>query len=266
MGVTVAIDIGTGSTRAALMGPEGRVLFVAAREYAQITPAFGWSEQRPDDWWAAACAVLREVAEHARIQGRRIEALCACGQMHGTVLIDRDGNPTRETVPLWNDKRTLPQVQAFETAEDIADWLPVTANPPTPAWPAFKLQWLRENDPKAWARTASVMMPKDYINLRLTGERAMDWTDAACSFLIDAATGQWSPRVFDRLGLDPAIMAPIRRPAEILAMPPAPPPWRPACPRACRCWSAAPITRWRCWARACAGRASPQRWRGPRRS
>lgn len=216
MGVTVAVDIGTGSTRAALMGADGAVIFVAAREYAQITPAFGWSEQRPADWWAAACATLREVAAHAREGGHAIEAVCACGQMHGTVLVDEGGNPTRDTVPLWNDKRTLPQVQAFEAAEDIADWLPITANPPTPAWPAFKLQWLRDNDPEAWARTASVMMPKDYVNLRLTGERAMDWTDAACSFLIDAQTGQWSRRVFDRLGLDPEMMAPIRRPADIL--------------------------------------------------
>lgn len=213
---TVAIDIGTGSTRAALMAPDGQVLFIAAREYSQITPAFGWSEQRPDDWWAAAQACLREVTGHARDHGHRIAAVCACGQMHGTVMVDADGRLTRETVPLWNDKRTLPQVNAFEAAEDIGDWLPVTANPPTPAWPAFKLQWLRENDPAAWARSATAMMPKDYINLRLTGQRAMDWTDAACSFLIDAQTGQWSPKVFDRLGLDAAMMAPIRQSSEIL--------------------------------------------------
>lgn len=216
MQTTVAIDIGTGSTRAALMGPDGRVLFVAAREYAQITPAFGWSEQRPADWWDAACATLREVTDHAAAAGHAIAAVCACGQMHGTVLVDAAGNPTRETVPLWNDKRTLGHVQAFEARENIPNWLALTANPPTPAWPAFKLQWLRDNDPAAWAQTRTVMMPKDFINLRLTGLAAMDWTDAACSFLIDAETQAWSPRVFDRLGLDPAMMAPIRLPSDIL--------------------------------------------------
>ncbi|MBZ4689167.1 MAG: pentose kinase [Cereibacter sp.] len=213
---TVAIDLGTGSTRAALMGRDGQVLFVAAREYRQITPAFGWSEQRPEDWWSAACATLREVTAHARAEGLAIEAVCACGQMHGTVLVDAEGNPTRETVPLWNDKRTLDHVRDFEAREDLAEWLALTANPPTPAWPAFKLQWLRDNDPAAWARTATVMMPKDFLNLRLTGERAMDWTDAACSFLIDAGTQGWSPAIFDRLGLDMAMMAPIRLPSEIL--------------------------------------------------
>ncbi|WP_112310717.1 xylulokinase [Pseudogemmobacter bohemicus] len=216
MRCTVAIDIGTGSTRAALMGDAGQILFVAAREYQQITPAFGWSEQRPEDWWAAACATLREVTDFARGAGYQIGAVCACGQMHGTVLVDAAGNPTRDAVPLWNDKRTLDYVRAFEAREALPNWLALTANPPTPAWPAFKLQWLRDHAPEAWARTTTVMMPKDFINLRLTGERAMDWTDAACSFLIDAQSETWSPRVFERLGLDVGMMAPIRLPSEIL--------------------------------------------------
>lgn len=212
----VALDIGTGSTRAAAVSVDGRILNVAAQEYDQIIPAYGWSEQRPDDWWNAAKAALTRVATWARGSGIRIEAIAACGQMHGTVLIDADGRLTRQTAPLWNDKRTLDYVRVFEKHEDITAWLPRTANPPTPAWPAFKLQWLRDNDPEAWARTATVLMPKDYVNLRLTGERAIDWTDAACSFLMDPATGGWSPDVLEALGLDLARMAPIRLPTEIL--------------------------------------------------
>ncbi|MEI4488878.1 FGGY family carbohydrate kinase [Frigidibacter sp. MR17.14] len=213
---TIAIDIGTGSTRAALMGPDARVLALAVREYQQIVPAFGWSEQRPADWWAAAAAALREVTAAARAAGHRITAVSACGQMHGTVLVDDAGEAARATVPLWNDKRTLDYVHDFERRERVADWLALTANPPTPAWPAFKLQWLRDNDPEAWARTRTVMMPKDWVNLRLTGERAMDWTEAACSFLVDPATGDWSPRIFERLGLDIGRMPPIRLSTEIL--------------------------------------------------
>ncbi|HET7412293.1 MAG TPA: FGGY family carbohydrate kinase, partial [Pararhizobium sp.] len=216
MKVTAAIDIGTGSTRSALVDAKGRILTVAAREYPQIVPAYGWSEQKPEDWWKAACETLSRITAEAREAGHAIEAVVACGQMHGTVLVDADGQPARDTVPLWNDKRTLDYVRDFEARETIADWLPLTANPPTPAWPAFKLQWLRDNDPQAWARTTTVMMPKDYVNLRLTGERAMDWTDAACSFLMNPETGAWSPKVFDRLGLDPAMMAPVRLPTEIL--------------------------------------------------
>lgn len=216
MTVIVAIDIGTGSTRSALVDATGRILSVAAKDYEQIVPAYGWSEQRPEDWWQAACETLSRVTAAARAAGHVIEAVVACGQMHGTVLIDAGGRPARDTVPLWNDKRTLGEVRRFEAAETVADWLPLTANPPTPAWPAFKLPWLRDNDPEAWSRTTTVMMPKDYVNLRLTGERAMDWTDAACSFLMNPQTGTWSTAVFDRLGLDPAMMAPVRLPTEIL--------------------------------------------------
>jgi xylulokinase len=216
MKVTAAIDIGTGSTRSALVDADGHILSTAARSYEQIVPAYGWSEQRADDWWAAACETLQKIAAEARAAGHQIETVVACGQMHGTVLVDADGRVARETVPLWNDKRTLDYVRDFEASERLADWLPLTANPPTPAWPAFKLQWLRDHDPQAWAKTAAVMMPKDYVNLRLTGERAMDWTDAACSFLIDPTTGKWSTAVFDRLGLDPAMMAPVRLPSDIL--------------------------------------------------
>ncbi|TAN10407.1 MAG: pentose kinase [Rhizobiaceae bacterium] len=216
MKVTAAIDIGTGSTRSALVDAGGRILAVAAEDYRQIVPAYGWSEQKPEDWWLAACATLSRVTEIARQEGHGIEAVVACGQMHGTVLVDDDGKLTRDTVPLWNDKRTLDYVRDFEERERLEDWLPLTANPPTPAWPAFKLQWLRDHDPAAWARTRTVMMPKDYVNLRLTGERAMDWTDAACSFLMNPETSSWSQKVFDRLGLDPAMMAPVKLPTEVL--------------------------------------------------
>jgi xylulokinase len=213
---TVALDIGTGSTRAAVMSAKGAVLHVAAQSYEQIVPAYGWSEQRPADWWDAACATLRQVTAWAGDNGVQIAAVAACGQMHGTVLVDDDGRPTRDAVPLWNDKRTLDHVRAFEASEVIADWLPRTANPPTPAWPAFKLQWLRDNYPEAWARTSAVLMPKDYINLCLTGERSMDWTDVACSFLADPTTGTWSGAVIAALGLDLAKMPVIGLPTDIL--------------------------------------------------
>ena len=136
--------------------------------------------------------------------------------MHGTVLVDDDGCLTRPTVPLWNDKRTAGQVAAFERSNPPQGYLARTGNPPTTAWPAFKLQWLRDNDVDAYGRATTVLMPKDYINLRLTGERAMDWTEASCSFLMDPATRDWSPEMVDRLGLDAEKLATIRSPEIVL--------------------------------------------------
>lgn len=212
----LAIDVGTGSVRAALMAADGRILSVAAREHEQIVPRFGWSEQRPQDWWTGVCAAIRAVlADHEGARAR-IAAVAACGQMHGTVLVDADGRLTRETAPLWNDKRTVDYVTAFEAAHAPQTYLADCANPAAPAWPGFKLQWLRDNDAPAWSRTAAVLMPKDYINLRLTGEIAMDRTDGGASFMMDPATGEWSERMLDRLGLDRAKLAPLRNPVEHL--------------------------------------------------
>ena len=212
----LVVDVGTGSVRAALVDLSGKILHLASREHQQIVLRHGWSEQRPADWWAGACAVIGEALAQVPRAASRIVAVCACGQMHGTVLIDAAGDLTRESAPLWNDKRAMPQVAAFRKKHPDNEDLAATANPPTPAWPAFKLQWLKANDPEAYARAASVFMPKDYLNFKLCGERAMDWSDASTSFLMDPATRDWSPALFEELDLDRQKMPPIRSPLDIL--------------------------------------------------
>jgi xylulokinase len=212
----LAIDVGTGSARAALVNSRGVIVSIAAREHEQIVPRYGWSEQRPTDWWQGVAGAIQEVLGSTPRAPDNIAAICACGQMHGTVLIDADGHLTRETAPLWNDKRTLAQVAAFRASQTAASYLPLTANPATPAWPGFKLQWLKQNEPDAYERAATVFMPKDYINFRLTGERAWDWSDASTSFLMDPETRSWSQTMLDTLGLDGSKLAPIRSPQDIL--------------------------------------------------
>ena len=214
--LSLAIDVGTGSVRAAIVDDRGRVLAIVSREHEQIVPAFGWSEQRPLDWWNGVVHAIRGVLDQVDGARSRIAAIAACGQMHGTVLIDDDGELTRETVPLWNDKRTVAHVTAFEAAHHPRDYLGEGSNPPTPAWPAFKLQWIRDNDPDAYRRATAVMMPKDFINLRLTGERAMDRTEACASFLMNPETGDWSDAMCDMLGLDKTKLLPIRNPLDVL--------------------------------------------------
>lgn len=212
----LAIDVGTGGLRAALVGRDGRIQAIRHREHEQIVPQFGWSEQRPADWWDGTRIVVRQVLDEVENAGARLAAICTCGQMHGTVLIDDDGRLTRDTVPLWNDKRTAPQVDAFTARMDQAEVLRLTANLPATAWPAFKLAWLAENDPGAMARARAVLMPKDWINLCLTGQRAQDVTEASLSFLMDCQSRDWSDRMCDLTGVDRNLLPALHAPQDIL--------------------------------------------------
>lgn len=212
----LAIDVGTGSVRAALLDTRGRIVEIAAQEHDQIVPQFGWAEQKPLDWWNGACAAVRAVLEKAEGARARISMVAVCGQMHGLVLLDDTGRLTCETAPLWNDKRTLSLVQRFEAGNAPESYLAESGNTPTPAWPGFKLQWVRDNDPDAYRRSAVALMPKDYINFRLTGEIAMDTGDASCSFLMNPQTHAWSPAMLERMGLDARLLPPIRNPLDII--------------------------------------------------
>jgi xylulokinase len=212
----LAIDVGTGSCRAALVDVGGRIHAIAHREHDQIVPRHGWSEQRPAEWWEGTVHSIRAVLAEVPDAAARTAAICTCGQMHGAVLVDAEGRLTRDTAPLWNDKRTLPQVEAFAATGAAPEALGLTANAPTPAWPAFKLAWLMENDPVAVERAAHLLMPKDWINLKLTGIAANDVTEASLSFLMDWRTRDWSPRLVDLTGVPRRLLPPLRDPSEVL--------------------------------------------------
>lgn len=212
----LAIDVGTGGLRSALVDRQGRILAIAHREHDQIVPRFGWSQQRPADWWQGTQDTMRAVLAKVDGAAGRVAAICTCGQMHGTVLVDADGRLTRDTAPLWNDKRTAPQVADFARRVPDAQSLDLAANRPATAWPAFKLAWIAENDPDALARSATVLMPKDWINLCLTGLTAQDVTEASLSFLMDWRTRDWSDALCAMTGVDRGLLPPLRQPSDVL--------------------------------------------------
>jgi xylulokinase len=206
----LAIDVGTGSVRAALFDDSGRMLDLSAREHDQIVPGFGRAEQRPADWWDGAVVSIRRVLDTIENAAHRVGAIAACGQMHGTVLIGAQGELVLDSVQLWNDKRPSEEVAAFAAAHDVEALWPLTANPPSVAWPGFKLQWIARNQAQALARAASLLMPKDYVNFRLTGTLGMDESDASCTYLWDARNGEWSPELARLLGVDIRLLPPVR--------------------------------------------------------
>lgn len=214
----LAFDIGTGSVRAALVTETGKILAFAAKELDQVIPQFGWSQQSPRIWWEGLVFSIRSVLGRVGHSADRVAAIAGCGQMHGAVLIDRAGELVLEEVPLWNDKRTRELVDRFSEERDTEALFPIVANPPTVAWPAFKLAWIKQNQPKAYDAAVTVLMPKDYINFKLTGERRIDLCEASCSYMFDMHSRHWSEKVMGLLGLDPAKLPPVSPATELLGV------------------------------------------------
>lgn len=206
----LTIDVGTGSVRSGLVGLDGRVRALHAEPHETLYPSHGRVEQRPEDWWRGACRVVARTLAEGGTAG--LAGVACCGQMHAPVLVDAAGALVRPTAPLWNDKRAATTATAL--ARRIAgQGLAAPVNPPTSAWPGVKLAWMAGADPAAIDRTRWLLMPKDWINFRLTGVPAMDWTEAGSSFLSDAATQHWSADLARMAGIDPAILPPILPPS-----------------------------------------------------
>jgi xylulokinase len=192
----VGIDVGTTGVKALAISPDGAVLARAEVGYPLSTPRPGWSEQDPADWERAAGEAL------ARL-GVEPAGIGLSGQMHGLVCLDADEQVLRPAI-LWNDQRTGEQSAEIEARVGRERLVELTGNRALPGFTAPKLLWLREHEPETYARIAHVLLPKDYVRLRLTGERATDVADASGTLLLDVAGRTWSAEMLDALELDAA--------------------------------------------------------------
>jgi len=199
----VGLDVGTTGVKAIALSPEGDVLATAARGYPLSTPHAGWSEQDPEDWWDAAHAALAEVAE-----GREVAGIGLSGQMHGLVALDSDDRVIRPAI-LWNDQRTAAECAEIERRIGAERLVELTGNRALTGFTAPKLLWLRRHEPDAYARIVRVLLPKDYVRLRLTGEWAIDASDASGTLLLDVGRRTWSQDVLDALELPVAWLPPV---------------------------------------------------------
>jgi len=192
------MDVGTGGTRAVLVDRNGKLIASASSEHAPFrTPHPGWAEQDPDDWWRAAQQAIRDVL--AAVPGVRVDALALTGQMHGAVMLDKDGKVLRPSL-IWCDQRTQPQCdwlhQQFGGGEAGREKLiELTANPALPNFTLTKLLWVKEHEPEIFAKIAHILCPKDYVRYRLTGAYAMDVQEASGTLLLDVAHRRWSKEV-----------------------------------------------------------------------
>ena len=198
MPILLGLDIGTTGARTIAVDERGVVVVSASAGYPLATPQPGWSEQDPEDWWRAACETLRAVG--VQVAGREIVGLGLTGQMHGATFLDAADQPIRPAL-LWNDQRTAAQCAAMVEAVGVERLLAITGNPALTGFQAPKILWLRDAEPANYARVARVLLPKDFVRLRLTGEAATDASDAAGTLLLDVRRRDWSSEILAALGI-----------------------------------------------------------------
>jgi xylulokinase len=218
--VTVAtyflgIDIGTGGTRALVIDESGKVISSSAEEHRPFaSPHIGWAEQDPADWWRACGLATRKVLTQSGICSEQIACVGFSGQMHGAVLLDSQGQVVRPAL-IWCDVRTQKQADELTATIGAERLRQLTCNPALPNFTLTKCLWVRENEPENWGRVRSLMLPKDYVRYRLTGERATDLADASGTLLLDVAHRRWSQEILDFVQMDSALLPALYESPEI---------------------------------------------------
>lgn len=196
----LGIDSGTSAVKAILVDSNQNIVAESSVGLETSRPYPLWSEQSPDLWWEAVCTALRDISQKAPPEYRNVRAIGLSGQMHGAVFIDRDNSPLRPAI-LWNDGRSHAQASTFQNEyPELAEKLGVL---PMPGFTAPKLAWIRENEPQIYEKTDCILLPKDYIRLKLTGERVSDMSDAAGAWLLDEEKRQWSAEAAKVVGIKP---------------------------------------------------------------
>jgi len=202
----LGIDIGTGGTRALVVDERGQIAASATEEHQPFaSPKIGWAEQHPEDWWRAAGVAVRKALAAGNLRGDQISCVGFSGQMHGAVMLDEAGEVVRPAL-IWCDVRTEKQCRELNERIGAERLIQLTCNPALPNFTLTKFLWVRENEPENWKRVRSVMLPKDYVRFRLTGERAIDVADASGTLMLDVARRTWSAEVLQAAEIDESLL------------------------------------------------------------
>lgn len=211
----LGIDIGTSGTKSLVMDARGRVLATATAEHPIFAPHPGWSEQRPQDWWASTVASARQALRKGRIKGSQVAAIGLSGQMHGLVITDDAGKPLRPSL-IWNDQRTGEQAAQIEQAVGGRSRLiALVGNAAMTSFTLTKLLWVRQNEPKVYERIRHFLLPKDYVRLCLTGEYVGEVSDMSGTLMLDQRKRDWSGEIISKFQIDRDILPPVVESHEI---------------------------------------------------
>jgi xylulokinase len=203
----IGIDSSTTATKALVMDAEGVVVAIGRSDYDLDTPRPLWSEQSPHLWWDATVVAVRGALEQAGISGEEVAGIGMTGQMHGLVLLDENGEVLRPSI-LWNDQRTQAECDEIRDRVGREALIAITGNDALTGFTASKILWVRNHEPEVYARGAHVLLPKDYVRFRLTGEYALDRAGGSGTILFDLAARDWSREVVRALDIPEAWLPP----------------------------------------------------------
>lgn len=214
MKYVIGIDLGTSATKTVLFDAEGKILASASREYPLLQPHNGWAEQNPQDWYDAAIETLKKVVSESGVAASDIVSVGISGQMHGLVMLDEDCNVLRPSI-IWCDQRTGKECDELTEKLGRETLIKITANPALTGFTASKILWVKNNEPEIFKKCRHILLPKDYLRFKLTGEFATEVSDASGMQLLDVPNRKWSNVMIEACGIKEEYLAKVYESPEI---------------------------------------------------
>lgn len=214
MNYLIGIDLGTSGTKTVLFSEDGAAVASATVEYPLHQPQNGWAEQDPADWWDACVKTLREVMAKSGVEPKAVRGIGLSGQMHGLVMLDGDGEVLRNSI-IWCDGRTAAECAEITETVGYRELIQITANPALTGFTAGKILWVRKNEPQIYAKCRHILLPKDYLRYKLTGEFASEVSDASGMNLLDVTARDWSGEVLCALDIDRELLPAMHESSDI---------------------------------------------------
>ncbi|MBR6789964.1 MAG: xylulokinase, partial [Oscillospiraceae bacterium] len=212
MAYYIGADIGTSGTKTVLFDRLGNIIASSSREYPLYQPQNGYAEQDPADWWNAVKETIAEVL--GGVDAGEVKGIGLSGQMHGLVMLDEQGEVIRPSI-IWCDQRTAAECEEITGKVGAERLIGITANPALTGFTASKILWVRKHEPENYARCKKILLPKDYIRYKLTGEFATEVSDASGMQLLDVPNRCWSAEVLEKLDIDPDLLGKVYESPEV---------------------------------------------------
>ncbi len=214
MAYVIGVDCGTSGTKTVLFDESGKVIASKTIEYPMYQPKNGYAEQDPADWSNAMVNTIKAVMTQSGVSKDDVKGVGISGQMHGLVMLDKDGNVLRKSI-IWCDQRTANEVEEMNQKLGEKKLIEITANPALTGWTAAKILWVKNNEPEIYEKCAHILLPKDYLRFILTGEFATEVSDASGMQLLDVPNRCWSDEVLSALDIDKSLLGKVYESCEV---------------------------------------------------